>query len=180
MKKAVVIIAKGFEEIEAITPIDILRRAGIHVTTLGVGSKSIKGSHDVVLICDSTVEEYKEIPDVIIIPGGMPGALNISLSEVSMSLINDLYNRGKLIAALCASPGVVLGATSILNGRTFTCYPGFEERVTGGTYSDNSVVIDKNVITARGPGSAMDFALIITSTLLDADAAEKIKKGIFA
>lgn len=178
MTKIAILIAAGFEEIEAITPIDILRRAGIQVVTLGIGCRKVIGSHNIVFECDHTIEDFQDQVDGVVIPGGMPGALNISESVKSMELINNLYLEDKLVAAICASPGVVLGKTKILNERDFTCYPSFESSVEKGVYTLENVVVSGNVITSRGPGTAMEFALKIVSYLLNEDKASIISKAL--
>lgn len=178
MIKVAVIISPGFEEIEAITPIDILRRAEIEVVTLGLNSLSIKGAHSITLQCDFKLEDFNSDIDGIIIPGGMPGALNISESFKAVDLIHNTYRRGKLVGAICASPGVVLGKTEILNSREFTCYPSFEDRVSGGIYLEKSVVISDNVVTSRGPGTAMEFSLAVVKFLVDKKTSETISKAL--
>lgn len=178
MIRVAVLIAPGFEEIEAITPIDTLRRAGVVVMTLGVGSEFVTGAHNIQLECHFNVDDFPSDLDAVIIPGGMPGALNISKSHSAMKLINRLYNEGKLIAAICASPGVVLGRTDILEGRKFTCYPGFENKVIGGHFSEDRVVIDGNVITSKGPGTALEFSLAIVRALVSEDKCLELKKSM--
>ncbi len=178
MIKVAVLISPGFEEIEVITPIDILRRAGVEVVTLGLNALSITGAHSITLECDAKLDDFNSDIDGIIIPGGMPGALNISESIKALDLINNTYNSGKLVGAICASPGVVLGKTDILKSREFTCYPSFEARVSGGHFSEKSVVISDNVITSRGPGTAMEFSLAVVQYLVDKKTSETISKAL--
>lgn len=178
MRKAAVIISPGFEEIEGITPIDILRRAGIDVVMLGVDSRRITGAHGIEVVCDQTVSEYKDLPDALIIPGGMPGATNIAESQAASELIMNTYSKGNLVAAICASPGVVLAPLGLLENREFSCYPGFEDRVINGISSEKSVVVADNIITSKGPGTAIGFALEIVEYLLDRNSAETISRAL--
>lgn len=178
MIKVAVLIADGFEEIEAITPIDVLRRAGVDVTLLGVGSKTVTGSHNIELKCDMTVNDFHGKLDAVITPGGMPGALNISKSAVANNLIDSTFNRGKIIASICASPGVVLGSSNILDGRKFTCYPSFEDQVSNGIFKEDRVVVDGNIITSRGPGTALDFSLAIVKELISEEKSLELRKAM--
>lgn len=180
MKRVVVLLAEGCEEIEAITPIDVLRRAGVEVFTVGLGSTVITGSHNIELKADadSGSKIMDQEFDGIIIPGGMPGSQNISDSEPLLELIKAFFNRGKLVASICAAPGVVLGKCGILEGRKFTCYPGFEDRVTGGFFSEERVVVDGNIITSRGPGTALEFSMALVKYLVSNEKAETLAKGM--
>jgi 4-methyl-5(b-hydroxyethyl)-thiazole monophosphate biosynthesis len=128
-KKVIVFLADGFEEVEAITPIDYLRRAGIEVSTVSVGpNPAVKGSHGISVMSDSTLLEIgrSRFWDAVLLPGGMPGAANIAASEGAASLLRESAQAGKLICAICAAPAVVLAPLGILAGRRFTCYPGME------------------------------------------------------
>ncbi len=120
-KKVVIILAEGFEEIEAITPIDVLRRAGVDLIIAGVGSKTIKGAHGIVFQTDITLDELKNLPDAIILPGGLPGAANLQKSEKVKELVKKMDAQKKLIGAICAAPALVLAPAGVLNGRKATC-----------------------------------------------------------
>ncbi len=175
MKKVVVVLANGFEEIEAITPIDILRRAGLEVTVAGVGSTTITGSHGISVTCDVEVSDAKEEYSCIVLPGGMPGALNLIKSKAVQNLIYKVNKEG-LVCAICASPAVVLAPCGILDGRVPTCYPGMGSYApTIGFVADYGVVKDNHVITASGPAFASDFSFMIVEELLGAEIVKKIK-----
>ena len=178
MKKAVLLLAKGFEEVEAVTPWDFLRRAGVEVFAAGIGGRRITGSHGITLEADGLIEDFSDTPDCVVIPGGMPGASNIAGSPGAMELIRRVHEAGGLVAAVCAAPGVVLGKTGILEGRKATCYPGYEKHFPeGARFSEERVVRDGNLITSRGAGTAAEFALEIVRVLEGPEAAEKIRKG---
>lgn len=177
MKKVALLLADGFEEIEAITPADILRRAGVEVILTGVEGLSVTGSHHITVEADMTLEELPDGLDGIVIPGGMPGAANIAASADAMKLIRRIYNDSELVGAICAAPAVVLGESGLLEGREFTCYPGFETRVKGARHSEERVVRDSNLITSRGAGSAAEFALALVEYLAGKEKAKEIKKA---
>lgn len=181
MKKAVVFLAPGFEEVEAMTPVDLLRRAGVDVVLAGLGSREIKGAHGISVKTDTTAEEISpEEFDCVVLPGGMPGSVNLSESQYVNKTVTSLYEKGKLVAAICAAPAVVLGPLGILEGKRFTCYPGFEARVNQGEFSEERVVHDGNLVTSRGPGTAMEFSLELIALLTDRSVSKKIKEGCLA
>jgi len=176
-KRVLVLLADGFEEIEAITSIDILRRAGLNVVVAGVGKVLVKGSHDISVKADVEVGSYNRSPDAIVIPGGMPGALNLSASKKVNSLIVKAHKEGKVIAAICAAPGFVLAPAGILKGRKATCYPGCEDMLEDkAQFVDEKVVVDGNIITSKGPGTAFDFALKLVEVLVGKTAKEAVRK----
>ena len=180
MKKVLLFLAKGFEEVEAVTPIDFLRRAGIEVTTIGIGGRMIDGAHGISIEADTVLPELEgvEAYDGLVFPGGMPGAENIAADERVLKLVNLFHGKGKLIAAICASPAVVLAGTGVLNGRQATCYPGFENKFGSEiSFSSERVVRDGNIITSRGPGTAAEFAVELIRYLADEETAIKIKEG---
>lgn len=177
MKKAAVLFADGFEEVEAITPVDFLRRAGIQVLTAGVGTREVAGSHEIRVTTDTTVDELPRNLDAVIVPGGMPGAKNIALSKKAVSIIVEASNAGRLVAAICAAPGVVLAGTGLLAGKRFTCYPGYENEISDGTFSEDRVVRDGNLITSRGAGTAAEFAIEIIRYLEGDEAAAKVHRA---
>ncbi len=150
-------LANGFEEIEALATLDILRRAGLRVVTVGVGKTEIKGAHGIVVRADcSEKEQPAGHAEMIILPGGMPGAKNLAESERVSSAVKKAMETGAFIGAICAAPGVVLSKLGALKGRRWTCYPGYE---TGeGEYTAERCVTDGNLITANGPGAAFLFA----------------------
>ena len=180
MKKIVVFLAEGFEEIEAVTPIDVLRRGGVEVVTAGVGSDVITGSHGLTLDTDSVAEEIDFSGfDGVVLPGGLPGAVNLSESGAVNSILQQARESGKLIAAICASPALVLSPLGLLDGKKTTGYPGVEfkffDRIS---YLDEKVIQDGSVITGKDPGAAFDFALKILEYLTDSSTADKVAEAM--
>lgn len=175
-KTAVVLIAEGTEEIEAITPGDVLNRAGIDVTYAGVGSLEPTGGHHVPLRADCTVEDLGEILfDALIIPGGGKGAENMHKSAEVSALIRRHHEAGKIVAAICASPAVVLGPLGLLDGKHATCFPGLERRFSPDVKAcDIAVCVDGKLVTSRGPGTAMEFSLKLVELLAGAQTALKV------
>jgi 4-methyl-5(b-hydroxyethyl)-thiazole monophosphate biosynthesis len=179
MKNALVLLAEGFEEVEAVTPIDYLRRAGIEVSIASIsGNLSVKGARGITVNADAALKNIKRSWDAVIIPGGMPGATNIAASKEAGALITEMAADGKLVCAICASPAVVLAPLGLLSGKKFTCYPGMEERVQGAQWTDQPVVTDGNIITSRGAGTAGTFAIAIISKLLSPAEGDKIAKAV--
>jgi len=185
-KKALVLLADGFEDVEAVTPIDYLSRAGIEVTTVSI-SESItvtsKWGGIKMTACTTLAELAKQGTDgydAVILPGGMPGSTNLAASKDTGSLIKKMAAAGKTICAICAAPALVLAPLGLLAGKNFTCYPGMEEKVNtaGSKWSDDRVMVDGNVITSRGAGTAGEFAAAIIEKLLDKAAAKKIADAV--
>jgi 4-methyl-5(b-hydroxyethyl)-thiazole monophosphate biosynthesis len=180
-KKVLILLAGGFEEVEAITPIDYLRRAGIEVGVVSVGaSKTVTGAHGIPVLADCTLGELAPAAawDGVLLPGGMPGASNLAASKETGSLLRELAGVGKLVAAICASPAVVLAPLGLLQNRRFTCYPGMEAQVSGAQWSEEKVVIDGNIITSRGAGTAALWAVAIIGQLLSAAEGEKVARAV--
>lgn len=175
MKRVVVLLADGFEEVEAITQIDYLRRADLEVTVVGVTGRDVIGGHDIRVNTDITVGELTGEFDAVVVPGGTLGAENIAASDLAVSLIRRTMETGRLVAAICAAPAVVLGEHGLLAGRSFTCYPGFENRVTSGSFSTERVVEDGNLITSRGPGTAAEFAFAVAARLAGEEGASMLR-----
>ena len=174
-KKAIIILADGFEEIEAITAADILRRAGVKVTVCGLGSENIKGSKGITVVADKILKGDDSEYDACILPGGMPGAENLAVSEDVKKILLDMNSRGKTIAAICAAPAVVLAPLGLLDNKAATCYPGMESSFSDTTdYKKDDVVIDENIITSRGPATALKFAIAIVENLCGQVVAQKI------
>jgi len=178
MPKVLVPIATGFEEIEAITIIDVLRRADIEVLTAGIDRKCVKGAHGIEIktelhIDDTNSEEF----DMIILPGGMPGALNLKNSPKIQSLLGEMDQGGKYIGAICAAP-IALAEADVLKSM-YTCYPSFEANIKNTTYmKSENVVCDQNIITANGPKSAIEFSLEIVEKLCGNDKMNEIKSQL--
>ena len=174
-KKVLVILAEGFEEVEVVTPIDMLRRAQIDVTICGLNSDTIKSTRALAIKTDMIFSDYNEVPDVIVLPGGMPGAEHLAASTKLKDLLIKMNDEGKLIAAICASPALVLENAGILNGRTATCYPGMEGNFSSRVkFSEEKIIQDGNIITSKGAGTAHLFALKITENIVGADKAKMI------
>lgn len=170
-------LADGFEEIEAIAVIDVLRRAGIAVKTISVtGGKNVRGAHDIVVAADLLFEEadYGEC-EMIVLPGGMPGTTNLAGHEGLMKQVGAFAQSGKWLAAICAAPSI-LGKMSLLKGRRSTSYPGYEKDMIGAVYSEDKVVQDGRFITSRGAGTAVEFALKLVEQLKDSETASGIRK----
>jgi len=182
MKKACILLAEGFEEVEAITPIDYLRRAGIEVTVFGMGNQSVRGSHGIVVSADATLADGSagQVYDAVILPGGMPGAKHLAENKDVVDLIQRHYTAGKFVAAICAAPAVVLhGACNLLQGKRFTGYPGTETQVKGGLPIAERVVIDGTLITSKSAGAAGEFAIAIIKALAGEDAATAVAESVF-
>ncbi len=179
MSKVLMFLADGFEEIEGLTTVDILRRAGEDITTVSIeGGKVIKGAHNIKLYADDVIDEVDLASfDAVVLPGGMPGTTNLANNEKVVDTVKEYAKAGKLVAAICAAP-FILGQAGVLDGKKASVYPGFEDKLTGATYVKNEVVKDKNIITAPGMGKALDFALEIVAYLQNADAAKKIREDV--
>ena len=170
-----IFLADGFEECEALAPIDILRRENIDIKTVGVGSKTITGSHGIPVVCDLSMNEIStDDLDGIILPGGMPGTLNLEMDETVNKFIDFCANYNKLICAICAAP-LILGHKNLLNNKNATCYPGFEKELFGANISQKNVVTDGNIITACGAGAAFEFGFEILSYLKDKKITDNLK-----
>ena len=173
-------LAKGFEEVEALAPLDLMRRAGLSVTTVGVGEKTVTGAHGISVLCDLADTEYADdAPEMIFLPGGMPGTLNLAASEVVQNAIATAVRTNAYLAAICAAPSI-LGDMGLLRGKEAICYPGFEERLTGATISKNRVVRDGKILTAAGMGVAVEFGLTIVEEFLGKEKAEELRRGVLA
>ena len=163
MPKVAVILANGFEEIEALTVVDVLRRANITCHMVGFGEK-VTGSHAIQVqsdrVFDGDLSEY----DMIVLPGGMPGSVHLRDNEQLIAELQRFEKIGKKVAAICAAP-IVLNQAGLLEGRNYTCYDGVQEQISNGHYHKETVVVDGNVITSRGPATALAFAYHLVETL---------------
>lgn len=179
MKKAVVFLADGCEMVEALTPVDLLRRAGVEVVTLSInGTDMVKSSHNVQIQADAVfTPEAAEHADIAILPGGMPGTLHLGQHEGVAAAVRRLYEEGKYVAAICAAPSV-LGQMGLLNGKKAVCYPSFEDKLTGAEVLQEEVVVDGQVITSRGMGTAIPFGLAIIKELLGEEQAQNVRESI--
>lgn len=175
MKNICIPLAGGFEEIEAVTLIDVLRRAGFSVTACGLGGLQVRGSHDISVAADMTVDEALEGSwDLVVLPGGMPGAANLRDDARIGRLLEKVYDSGGYVGAICAAP-IVLSHFGYVKDRKATSYPSFAGQMTGSEYSEERVVFDGRVLTSRGPGTAMEFALSITELFAGHAKAEELR-----
>ncbi len=162
--RAAVLCMNGFEEVEGLTVVDMLRRLSIDCDIVGK-EKLITGSHNIRVEADRLLSEIKsEEYDALVLPGGLPGATNLRDDERVIGLVKEAYTSGKIVAAICAAP-IVLERAGVLEGRKFTAYPGFEEKIGAGEFSEEFVVKDENVITSRGVGTSLEFAFVIAEAL---------------
>lgn len=173
-------LANGFEEVEALAPLDLLRRAGCKVTTVGIGGECIVGAHGIPIHADIPDVMYRDShPEMIILPGGMPGSLNLDSSKTVDAALRAAAANDAYLAAICAAP-MVLGKRGYLKGKRATCYPGFEEHLVGATVLDCGVVRDGKAITGAGMGVAVGFGLELVSALCGREKAEELHKSILA
>lgn len=173
-------LANGFEEIEALTPLDVLRRAGVQVTTVGVGGDSILGAHGIRVQADIPDTMYRDsAPDMIILPGGMPGSENLDKSRAVDAALRAAVRNDAYVCAICAAP-MVLGKRGYLAGKRAVCYPGFEQYLEGATVTDARVECDSKVITSKGMGTALEFGLALVQVLCGKETAEQIGNAVFA
>lgn len=174
-----VFLANGFEEIEALGTVDILRRCDFEVETVGVGTLDVKGAHGVVVLAD-TIDSMIRVDssvDAIVLPGGMPGTLGLEKSEYVSAAVDYCSENGVLIAAICAAPSI-LGHKHLLDGKKATCFPGIEEQLGGAEYVDCPSVLDGKFLTAKGPGCTTEFALHIARALGRQEKAEKVRASL--
>lgn len=176
-------LANGFEEVEALCPLDLLRRAGLSVCTVGVGGISVTGAHGITVVADMTDEAFlakgDEAPDMVILPGGMPGTLNLDASPAVDKAIQSAVKSRAYLCAICAAP-LILGRRGLLEGRRATCYPGFEDELTGALEIGGRVIRDGKIITAVGMGAAQAFGLELVSVLTSPEKAGEIQNAIQA
>jgi 4-methyl-5(b-hydroxyethyl)-thiazole monophosphate biosynthesis len=177
--KVYIFLADGFEEIEALTVVDLLRRANIDIVTISMtGNMLVTGSHRITTVAEALFNnlDYSDA-DMLVLPGGMPGTKNLGEHPGLDALLKDFAAKGKKIAAICAAPRV-LGTKGLLEGKKATCYPGHEEALHGAKLMREDVVIDSNIITSRGMGTAIDFSLAIIRKLKGAEEAKRISDQI--
>ncbi|MCQ2456137.1 MAG: DJ-1/PfpI family protein [Clostridia bacterium] len=176
-----VILANGFEEIEALTAVDVLRRAGAEVRTVGITGRVACGAHGIPVTCDVTFDELdeRETPELLVLPGGMPGAANIDGFYGTDGLIKKTLDGGGYVGAICAAP-LVPGKRGLLAGRRAVCFPGFEEYLTGAEITDCDVVRDGQFVTSKCMGTALPFAIELVSCLYGREKAEKVKASVMA
>lgn len=174
----IVFFAHGFEEIEGITAVDVLRRGDVEVKTVGIGSKTVTGAHGVTIHCDMQESEVNvnKIKGIVL-PGGMPGTTNLDKSNTVHKAIDYCVQNNLTIGAICAAP-MILGERGLLDGRTATIFPGMEEHLKGATYENRKAIVDGNFVTGNGPASATAFALKVLEQLTDEETASKVAEGM--
>lgn len=181
MAKTYVFLADGFEDVEALIPIDVLRRGGVDVTTVSVmdGTQLVTSAHGVQMVADA---ELADCPmgdaDLLLLPGGMPGASNLYAHEGVREAVDAHCKAGKLTAAICAAPAVVLGQMGLLSGRQATCYPGFEQLLQGAAYTGELCTVDGNIVTAEGPAAAFPFAYTLLAMLTSKATSHQVAVGM--
>jgi 4-methyl-5(b-hydroxyethyl)-thiazole monophosphate biosynthesis len=182
MAKALVFLATGFEEIEALTVVDILRRAGVEVTVAGLTPNVTEGKHGVKVAPDKSIDDVSvEDFDAVVVPGGNPGYKNLRKDPRVITMVKKAFNSNKIVAAICAGP-TVLSDAGVLEGKACTIYPGMDEELAagGGKPKHDIVVVDGNIITSRGPATALPFALKLAEKLAGKQAAEEVSKKTLA
>ena len=176
--KVLVPLLDGFEEIEAMTIIDVLRRAEINVTTAGPKTRRATGAHGVVVEVDTDIEAASKKPfDWTVLPGGMPGAENLKKNESVLHVLRETAEKGQGVAAICAAP-IAIAAAGLHHGKKATCYPGFESHLEGATVVTDRVVQDGKLITSRGPGTALEFALKLVQEMAGEQKANALRTGM--
>lgn len=164
MVKVAVMLANGFEEIEALAPVDIFRRADFQCDMIGLTSIRVEGSHAIKVEADSLFDGDLSQYDLIVLPGGMPGSLNLRDDDRLIAELQKAVTNGKRVAAICAAP-IVLDRAGLLAGRRYTCFPGKEADIASGSHVENNVVVDGPIITSRGAGTSLDFAYKLVDLL---------------
>ena len=173
-------LADGFEEIEALCPLDLMRRAGLEVTTVGIGGSYITGAHGISVKADITDSEFcTDDFDMIFLPGGMPGTLNLASSKTVTDAIDAAVRKDAYIAAICAAPSI-LGDMGLLEGKKAVCYPGCEDRLLGAEIPDRRVVLDGKILTAKGMGAALDMGIEIIKIFCGENTARKLRHAVIA
>ncbi len=169
-----IFLADGFEETEALVTLDMLRRAGFTVGTVGVGSDELTGAHGIIVKADISAEDvsYSEL-DAIVLPGGMPGTENLYSSKVVNDAVDYCIGNGLTVAAICAAP-IIFGRKGLLHGKKAVCYPGFENELVGADVSNEQSVTDGNIITAKGAGCVFEFSHSIITQLSDIKTADRV------
>lgn len=177
MNSVLVIIANGSEELEAITVINLLRRAGIPVVVASISNLQIKGARGINIVADKLLKDcFSKTWKMVVLPGGMPGAENLSNSDILKKMLGHRFEKNELVAAICASPAVILNKFGLLDGMNATCHEDFYHQLSKEVYVDESVVNSENLITANGPGSAIKFSLEIIKTIRGKKESEKIER----
>ncbi len=178
-----IFLAEGFEEIEALTPADLLRRAGADVMTVSIvpGSRNVTGARAIEVVADTDISSISiDASDMIVLPGGMPGTVNLLECAPLMKMVDDHNAAGGRIAAICAAPARILGSKGLVKGKKATCYPGMENLLEGATPVIETVVTDGNITTSRGLGTAVDFACELITLLCGKERSDEIRSSVVA
>ncbi len=174
-----VLLAEGFEEVEALTPADLLRRSKVDVKLAGVTGMQVTGSHGITVSADIPLDEADfDSADMVILPGGMPGTKNLYADERVKKAVRKLYDENKYVAAICAAPSIILGGMGLLKGRRATCFPGMEDGMTGAECIKQNCVVDGKIITGCGVGGALDFGCAIVEAICGKEQAEKVSASV--
>lgn len=178
--RVAVLLAEGFEEVEAIAVVDVLRRAGVDVVTAAAQGPAgpVRGSHQITVLADAALRDLQpQALAMVVLPGGMPGSSHLAANPAVLDLLRAVHQAGGTVAAICAAP-IALQAAGLLTGRRVTCYPGFEKQLSGAVCTGASVQRDGRVVTSRGPGTALLFALELLRVLGLGDPAEQLRQGM--
>ena len=181
MAKAYVFLANGFEDVEALIPVDVLRRGGVNVVTVSVvdDSQVVESAHGVQIVADALFDECDfGDADLLLLPGGMPGATNLYNHEGVRRAVSEHHAANGMVAAICAAPAVVLGQMGLLKGTNATCYPGFETMLRDARYTGALCTVDGNITTGEGPAAAFPFAYSLLTQLVDAATAQQVSEGM--
>lgn len=177
MKKVLLLLADGFEEIEALTIVDILRRASISVHMCSINEEYVRGAHMIIVKSDILIEDIDSDYDMVVLPGGMVGALNLNNDERVIELIRKYFFQNIWVSAICAAP-LILNTARILEGKNVTSYPGILEGIKGFQYLEDAIVVDGNLITSRGPGLAMEFSLKLVQVLEGKEKEDSLRESL--
>ena len=174
-----VLLAEGYEEVEALTPVDLLRRAGVETKLVGVTGETVCGAHGIKVVTDLSMEDIDLAQaDMIVLPGGMPGTANLYADKRVTDAVRAMYDADKYVAAICAAPSVILGGMGLLEGRKATCYPGMEDGMKGAEAVSTTCVTDGKIITSCGVGGALDFACALITALVSREKADEIAASV--
>ena len=179
MKKVYAFLATGFEEVEALAPVDVLRRGGVDIQTVSItGQREVEGAHGVTILADLLLDECPfDDADLLMLPGGMPGAQHLDSCLPLQQALVQHHRKGRLVAAICAAP-MVLGHLGLLQGRRATCYPGFQSHLTGAEYTAELVTVEDNIITGEGPAASLPYAYTLLATLTNDATANQVAEGM--
>lgn len=174
-----VFLADGFEEVEALTPVDLLRRAGAEVKTVGITGKTVTGARGIPVVADMVCDEVNlEDAEMIVLPGGMPGTINLNESEFVHNAVNYCVKNELYVAAICAAPSIILGGMDLLHHKRAVCYPGMEDGMLCANPVSQNVCVDGKIITGRAAGAATDFALALCKAVMGSAAAKQVAESI--